>query len=147
MRISDHFTVEEMVASEIAHRSGIDNFPEPAELANLAQLCEEVLEPLRAEVGPIQVTSGFRCLEVNRRIGSKDTSHHVQGRAADIRVHDMTPLEVCQKILALNLPVAQVIHEYGSWCHVSVAKVGEPPARQALTIDKFGTRNGLHPVR
>ncbi len=147
MNLSDHFTLAELTASDTAERFGIDNTPNDSEIANLASLCEEILEPLRATVGPIQVTSGFRCLTLNRRIGSKDTSHHTMGRAADIKVAGMKPLDVCELIVSMGLPFEQLIHEFGSWCHVAIAPDGKAPKRQTLTIDKQGTRPGLHPAR
>ncbi len=147
MKLSEHFSLSELTASDTAARFGIDNTPNDSETANLALLCEEVLEPLRATVGPIQVTSGFRCLTLNRRIGSKDTSHHTMGRAADIKVAGMKPLDVCELILSMGLPFEQVIHEFGSWTHVAIAPDGKAPKRQCLTIDRLGTRPGLHPAR
>lgn len=147
MKLSAHFDLEEFTFSETAARFAIDNTPDDGEIQNLAILCEEILEPLREKVGPIQVTSGFRCLPLNRRIGSRDTSHHTMGRAADIKVAGMKPLDVCKLIVTLNLPFEQVIHEFGSWTHVAIAPDGAVPRRQTLTIDKQGTRAGLHPVR
>ncbi len=152
MKLSEHFTLAELTASDTAARFGIDNTPNDAETANLALLCEEILEPLRSTVGPIQVTSGFRCLVLNRRIGSKDTSHHTIGRAADIKVAGMKPLDVCELIVSMGLPFEQLIHEFGTpsgggWCHVAIAPDGKAPKRQTLTIDKQGTRPGLHPSR
>lgn len=152
MSLSAHFSLAELTASDTADRLGIDNTPSDDEVQNLALLCEEILEPLREKVGPIQVTSGFRCLVLNRRIGSNDTSHHTMGRAADIKVAGMKPLEVCELILSIGLPFEQLIHEFGTpsgggWTHVAIAPDGKAPKRQCLTIDKQGTRPGLHPAR
>ncbi|WP_420465630.1 D-Ala-D-Ala carboxypeptidase family metallohydrolase [Panacagrimonas sp.] len=148
MRLSPHFHLDEMTASETAARHGIANEPNETEIRNLACLCEEVLEPLRASIGrPIIVTSGFRCVELNRRLGSKDTSDHVAGRAADIKVHGLRPIEVCQRIADLELPYRQLIHEFGAWTHVSIPADNEVPRRQHLTIDRLGTRPGLEAAR
>lgn len=147
MKISPHFDLDEFTFSETAVRAGIDNTPSDTEIQNLAILCEEILEPLRQRVGPIQITSGFRCLQLNRRIGSKDASHHTKGRAADLKVAGMKPLDVCELIVSLGLPFEQLIHEFGSWTHVAVPADGAQPKRQTLTIDKQGTRSGLHQVR
>lgn len=147
MNLSPHFTLAEMTASDTAERNDISNTPNESEIRYLAVLCEEILEPLRTKTGPIQVTSGFRCIPLNRKIGSKDSSHHTKGRAADIKVASMRPLDVCKLILSLNLPFEQLIHEFGSWTHVAIAEDGKVPKRQCLTIDRSGTRPGLHPSR
>lgn len=132
MTLSAHFDLSEFTESDTAHRKGIKNVPSDAVISNLAILCEDILEPLREEVGPITITSGFRCLELNRQLGSNDTSHHVQGRAADIKVKGMTPLEVCRAIIELELPFEQLIDE-GSWAHVAIPLNGNPPRRELLT--------------
>lgn len=148
MNLSPHFTIEELTSSETASRLGIVNVPSQEEVENLRDLCRFILEPLREGCGKvIVVTSGFRCKELNRVLGSKDTSDHVHGRAADIKIPGMTPLHVCGLIVMLNLPFRQVIHEFGTWTHVSIAPKGTAPARQQLTIDKKGTRAGLLPIR
>ena len=43
---------------------------------------------------PVKINSGARCLKYNRLIGSKDTSQHVQARAADIVVKDVSTQDV-----------------------------------------------------
>lgn len=148
MKLSPNFTLAEMTASDTAERKGLDNTPGELETRNLALLCEEILEPIRAALKrPIIVTSGYRSIPVNRAIGSSDRSQHTKGQAADFKVHGVTPLEVCQMIEALDLPYDQLIHEFGAWTHVSIAADGAAPRRQHLTIDRRGTRPGLHPAR
>lgn len=137
MRISDHFTLEELTVSQEAARRGIPNVPNQAQTQNLVRLCETILEPLRNKVGgPIVVTSGFRSIAVNSFIGGSKTSDHCDGRAADILVPGKTPLQVCQIIAALNLPYKQVIHEFGQWCHVSIGAKGVKPKREMLTAKR-----------
>lgn len=148
MRLSEHFTLEEMVESDLARRHGIDNTPVEREIHNLVRLCEEILEPLRYRVKrSIFVSSGFRCLTLNRVLRSKDTSDHVQGLAADIKVDGMAPMEVCRIIERMNLPYRQLIHEFGSWTHVSDSPEGVEPTRTLLTIDHLGTRAGILAAR
>lgn len=142
MNVSKHFSLNELTRSATADDRNIDNTPDEEEIANLARLCDEILEPLREELGPIQVTSAYRCIALNRAIGSKDTSHHIDGRAADIKVAGMSPLDVCRAIVELNLPAQQIIRE-STWTHVSIPREGQAPARQVLTIDSRGTRAGL----
>lgn len=132
--LSPHFDLAEFCTSQTAARMGRAIEPTTDDLQNLARLCVSVLEPLREALGrPIHVSSGLRPLWLNSAIGGATSSAHIDGRAADIEVPGMSPLEVCRKVLALNLPVDQVIHEFGSWCHVAVAKAGERPRNQPLT--------------
>jgi len=87
------------------------------------------------------VNSAYRSKLVNDSVGSKDTSQHRLGCAADIRVPGMTPNEVIQTIMASNIDYDQIIREFDSWTHISIPN--EPngiPRKQALIIDKAGTR-------
>lgn len=148
MKLSPNFTLAEMTASQIAERHGIDNAPDEQQIDNLILLCDEILEPLRAAVGPIIVTSGFRCLRLNRKLGSRDTSYHVFGRAADIKVRSMAPLDLCRKIVDMQLPYDELISEYATadgrgWCHVAVALQGTTPRREVKSIDRHGVRRGV----
>jgi hypothetical protein len=108
--------------------------PSQSDIRNLTRLCVTVLEPLRIDLRlPIHITSGLRPAWLNQAIGGSTSSAHMDGRAADIQVPGMTPLEVCRRVVELGLPVDQVIHEFGSWCHVGVAKQGEAPRNMPLT--------------
>ncbi len=148
MNLSKHFTLEELTASETAARLDIDNIPSQAEVQNLRDLCEFILEPLREGSGKlIVINSAYRCLALNRVLKSKDTSDHVKGLAADIKIPGMTPLNVCGLIVMLHLPAKQILHEFGGWCHVSLPPRGTLPKREQLTIDRLGTRPGLLPAR
>lgn len=139
MRLSEHFSLEELTFSETAARLGVSNQPDKVQLANLSLLCGAILEPLRTKLDrPVVVTSGLRVAVVNLAAGGAKSSEHVDGRAADIRVPGLTPLQVCEAIRALNLPFNQLIHEFGSWCHVSVAAPGQSPKRECLTAIKRG---------
>ena len=140
MYLSKHFTLEELTASQTASRFDINNTPSPAVVDNLKRLCELILEPVRDIVHkPVQITSGYRCIALNRMIGSKDTSHHILGLAADIKVPGVEIDTLIKAIIGAGLPYEQVIREYNDWVHVSVSKT-DTPKRQALIIDKSGTR-------
>ena len=90
---------------------------------------------------PIMISSGFRNKQVNDSVGSKDTSQHRIGCAADFKVPGMTPDEVVRKIIASGIGYDQVISEFGRWTHISVPNNPTDKARrQALIIDKQGTR-------
>ena len=139
MNLSPHFTFEELTHTD--HRE-LDNTPNEAELANLTRLAG-FLEQVKTLLGgkPIMVNSAFRSKAVNDAVGSKDTSQHRVGCAADIRVPGMTPDEVVRAVIASDLPFHQVIREFNAWTHISITnQVGETPRRQALIIDKQGTR-------
>lgn len=141
MNLSTHFTLEELTTSEIAARKGLDNTPNDNEIHNLTRLAA-LLEIVRAVVGqPILVNSAFRSKAVNDAVGSKDTSQHRLGCAADIRVPGMTPRGVVLACIAKNVPFDQIIEEFGSWTHISITNDPKgSPRKQALTIDKNGTR-------
>ena len=122
MQLSEHFELAEFLVSETAARRGIANEPTPEITENLRRLCQLVLEPLRVKLArPVVITSGYRSPALNRAIGGSPTSHHMQGRAADLIVPGITPLAVCQAASQLKLPCVQIIHEFGRWTHLSVA--------------------------
>jgi zinc D-Ala-D-Ala carboxypeptidase len=139
MNLSEHFTLEELTHTD--HRE-LDNTPNDAERNNLNRLAE-FLEQVKTVLGgkPIMVNSAFRSKAVNDAVGSKDTSQHRVGCAADIRVPSMTPDEVVKAIIASGIGYDQVIREFDRWTHVSVPnQPSGTPRRQALIIDKSGTR-------
>jgi hypothetical protein len=139
MNLTEHFTLEELTVT--SHRE-FDNTPNGDEIANLTRLAiflEQVKNALRGR--PIMVTSGYRSKQVNDSVGSKDTSQHRLGCAADIRIPNMTPDEVVRAVIDSGLPYDQLIREFDSWTHISVpSTAGLFPRRQALIIDKTGTR-------
>ena len=139
MNLTPHFTLEELTITE--HRE-FDNTPDEAELANLKRLAE-FLEKVKDVLGgkPIMINSAFRCKQVNDAVGSKDTSQHRIGCAADLRVPGMTPDEVVKAIIASGIGYDQVIREFDRWTHISIPnKLFDSPRKQALIIDKQGTR-------
>ena len=137
--LTPHFSLEELTVTD--HRE-FDNTPNDSEKNNLkrvAELLEQVKSALDGK--PVMVNSAFRCKQVNDAVGSKDTSQHRVGCAADIRVPGMTPDEVVKAIMAAGLPYDQLIREFDRWTHISVPnEVGDAPRGQVLIIDKEGTR-------
>ena len=142
MQLSKHFTLEELTFSDAAMRHGIDNTPNDEIVENLKRLCALILEPVRDIVHkPVQVTSGYRSPLVNSLVGSKVTSQHIRGCAADIKVQGVTPDVLIKAIIGAGLPYEQVILEFSSWVHVSVPNDPHAlPRRQELIIDKSGTK-------
>jgi uncharacterized protein YcbK (DUF882 family) len=142
MNLTDHFTLDELTASETAERNGWDNTPNEQELANLQRLAE-FLEDVKEALGgkPIMVSSGFRNKQTNDSVGSRDSSQHRLGCAVDFRVPQLTPDQVVQAIIASGLPYDQVIREFDRWTHLSIPNTPDAkPRKQALIIDKQGTR-------
>ena len=141
MNLCTNFTLQELTVSEIAARRNLDNTPNATEVANLVRVAE-LLEQVRALLGkPILVNSAFRSKSVNDAVGSRDTSQHRLGCAADIRVPGLTPKQVVQACIDAKIPFDQVIEEFDSWTHISVPNTpSTAPRRQALIIDKQGTR-------
>ena len=139
MNLTEHFTLEELTAT--SHRQ-FDNTPNDSELANLLRLAEFLEQVKTALDGkPIMINSGFRSKQVNDSVGSKDTSQHRIGCAADLRVPGMTPDAVVKAVIAAGLPFDQIIREFDSWTHISVTNAPDgAPRKQALIIDKAGTR-------
>ena len=142
MNLTPHFTLEELTASETAERNGWDNSPNDTELANLTRLAD-FLEQVKVVLGgkPIMISSGLRTKLVNDAVGSKDSSQHRLGCAADIRVPGMTPRQVVEACIEAQVPFDQIIVEFDSWTHISVANTPDAALRgQKLIIDKQGTR-------
>jgi hypothetical protein len=142
MNLTPHFTLEELTASETAERNGWDNSPNDQELANLTRLAD-FLEQVKVVLNgkPIMISSGLRTKKVNDAVGSRDTSQHRIGCAADFRVPGMTPDQVVKAIVASSIGYDQVIREFDRWTHISVPNsVDTSPRKQALIIDKAGAR-------
>jgi uncharacterized protein YcbK (DUF882 family) len=138
-KLTEHFTLEELTHTD--HRE-FDNTPNDEEKANLERLAL-FLEQVKEVIGgkPIMVNSAFRCKQVNDAVGSKDTSQHRIGCAADIRVPNMTPDQVVKAVIASGIGYDQLIREFDRWTHISIPNTaGGNPRRQSLIIDKTGTR-------
>lgn len=147
-QLTPHFTLEELTHTD--HRE-IDNTPPESEtvlgslvhpIENLKRLAD-FLEMVKLVVGnkAVMINSGYRCKALNDSVGSKDSSQHRVGCAADIRIPGMTPDEVVKAIIASGISYDQVIREFDRWTHVSIPNhVSDAPRRQALIIDKAGTR-------
>ena len=137
--LTEHFTLEELTHTD--HRE-LDNNPSEYEKANLMRLAE-FLELVKKTLDgkPIMVNSAYRSEAVNNAVGSKNTSQHRLGCAADLRVPGMTPDEVVKAIIASDLQYDQIIREFDRWTHISVPNSpNDQPRLQRLIIDKQGTR-------
>ena len=139
MKLSPHFSLEELTHSDTAIRLGIDNTPTVEVIDNLTFLAKE-LEYVRDILGhPMLVSSGFRCHALNDHLGSKRTSSHIKGLAVDFICPSFgNPHSIVSAIVMANINYDQVILEYGRWVHLSFRQLD--PRKQALIIDKKGTR-------
>lgn len=130
MNLSPHFTLEELIASGLASRRGIDNIPSETIKSNLKRIADK-LEEVRALVGkPLIVSSGYRCLELNKAVGSSDTSAHVKGLAADFTCPGMTSQALASLIHDSDIEFDQLIYE-GAWVHLGLRD--GPLRHQVLT--------------
>ena len=152
MQLSKHFHLQEFLRSGTAERLGIDNRIEPGSAveANLQALCERLLQPIRGGLGPVHVTSGYRCPALNKALGGAGSSAHVYGRAADIVVTGHAPHAVCAWVIRACLPFDQLIHEFGQWTHIAIAPQDNKNRREILTAARQDGRTvyqpGLHRI-
>jgi len=147
--MSAHFTLQEMTQSQTALRQGIDNTPSEAHIASLKALCDNVLEPVRDHYKrAVIVSSGYRSKALCKAIGSKPTSQHAKGEAADFEVPGVSTLELAQYIRD-HLDFDQLILEYydaqdpaSGWVHCSYRADGKN-RKQCLTYDGERYATGL----
>lgn len=134
MRLSDHFTLEELVFSSTAQRLGIDNSPSLEIVAHLTTLAMG-LEKVRIRLGAaMHIDSGYRCQALNVAVGGSKTSAHLQGYAADFLCPQFgAPLAIVRSVAASGIAFDQCIQE-GSWVHISF----DPAARRQLLTAHFG---------
>lgn len=141
MNLSPNFALEEFTTSQEAIRRGIDNTPPAVIIDNLKRVCTTVLEPLRRAINsPIIISSGYRCPELNRAIGGSAASAHMYGLAVDIVVPGVPVRKVCQRVLMLRVPFDQLIDEFASWTHVSIASKDGKVRNHQLEARRTGPR-------
>lgn len=123
MRLSQNFTLEELIYSDTANRYKINNTPTDKEIRNLGALCQNVLQPLRDKLGkPITITSGYRSNQLNSKLKGASNSQHRYGQAADIVVKGMDTNQLYRFIKGSGIIYDQLIYEVSgntSWVHIS----------------------------
>lgn len=147
MILTQHFTLDEFINSATAARKGIDNYP-TAQIVDNLKLLAYVMESVRSVLGkPITITSGYRCSKLNKEVGSKATSKHVQGLACDFVCPEYgTPKKIVETLAKSNINFDQLILEYfnpatgDGWVHIGL---GADPRKQVLTINGYGTFTGV----
>ena len=113
MQLSKHFTLKEMTRSMTAQRKGISNEPTEEHIENLKLLCTKILQPIRDEWGVVSISSGYRSQALCEAIGSKITSQHAQGRAADFECYGVDNNKLFNWAIA-NVPFDQAILMLGT---------------------------------
>jgi zinc D-Ala-D-Ala carboxypeptidase len=136
MKLSPHFTLEELTASQTAVRKGIPNAPSPVVVTNLTRLAA-TLERVRALAGPVSVSSGYRSFQLNAAVGGAKDSAHTLGLAADITVSGMAPRDLAKAIRDADIEFDQLIYE-GTWVHIGLSS--GTPRNQVLTATFSGGR-------
>ena len=131
MKLSDNFSLLELTKSQTAERKGIDNTPSPEHQENLKLLCTHILQPIRDHFERVvSVSSGYRSEALCTAIGSKTTSQHAKGQAADFEIYRLSNQELANYIKE-NLDYDQLILEYwkesdpnSGWIHCSYNSEG-----------------------
>ena len=147
MYLSPNFSLEEMCKSSTALRKNINNSPDDLQVQCMTALCENILQPIRDEFGPFIVSSGFRSVALCQAIGSKATSQHAKGQAADFEVSGIDNYDLARWIES-NLPFDQLILECykppnknSGWIHCSYV---HEPRKETLTYHRdTGYQKGL----
>ena len=121
MKISEHFSLEEFYHSVTASNKRIDNTPTPDIIANIIDLVNNVLEPVRCKLArPILVNSGYRCKRLNNAVGGAKNSQHLTGKAADLTTGSIENNKILFNLIKDYFKFDQLIWEYGGkWVHVS----------------------------
>jgi len=145
-QLSKNFYLDEFTRSQTAVRHGINIIVQEGseKFLKLQLLCQNILQPLRDEIGPITITSGYRPVRLNRLIGGSTNSQHCRCEAVDFVASPLNPFDICQTIIDLELPFDQLIHEFGRWVHVSF--VSEGGRREVLTAYKQDRLIGKPPT-
>lgn len=149
--VTEHFSWREMTRSQTAARRGIDNTPNTEQRKNIAYTAAQ-LEKIRAYVAEkygapraVIVSSGFRCLTLNRAIGGSTTSAHIYGLAADFDIQGLTSPQTARLIKDMAdkelIAYDQLILEYpkhgnAAWVHIGFKPNGQGQRNQELTANR-----------
>ncbi len=134
LAVSPHFSFAELSTTQ--HREFLqDQANPPAHVrANLTRLAIDLLEPARALVGPLHVSSGYRCPGLNWAIGGSHTSYHMLGLAADVVPVEMALPQAMDVLVDSGLPFDQLLFEFGRWLHLAAPRHGATPRGQCFAV-------------
>jgi zinc D-Ala-D-Ala carboxypeptidase len=151
MKLSAHFDLEEFTCSDTAARMCINN-DLPIELLAEAKKTADMMEAIRgylsdrlAKPCPVIITSAYRCQQLNKAIGSSETSDHIKMMACDFKAPAFgSPYDICRELApAMSmLGIGQIIYEFESWVHVST-RIPDKVINRIITINKDGTHAGI----
>jgi len=141
MKLSDNFSLAELIKSQTAERCNIDNNPNKEHIVSLEKLCDNILQPVRDYFQkPVMISSGYRSPELSQKIGSSSRSQHCKGQAADLEIPGVSNKELADFIND-NLDFDQVILEFhdpdeinSGWVHASY--VGDANRSEYLLAEK-----------
>lgn len=134
-KFDESFRLQEYTHSETAIRFNINNIPSDEAIGNLKFLHKIRLQLENQIGGKLIITSAFRCLELNKKIGSSDNSQHIKGEAMDFICLGYTPKDLFEFIKnKAEFEYDQLILEFNQWIHLSVKKDGN--RKQVLEINK-----------
>jgi zinc D-Ala-D-Ala carboxypeptidase len=153
MKLSKNFSLAELSKSQVAERMGLDNNPSQAEIENLRLLCERVLQPVRDHFQQVvSISSGFRNLILNRKLGSKDNSDHVKAFAADFEIYGIDN-NIVSDWIKENLMFKQLILEHykpgdpnSGWIHVSYSPEISENKKEYLMAIKVDGKTQYKPI-
>ena len=122
-KLTEHFTLKEMVASQ--NHPDIYNVPAPAQIENLRRVCQW-LEDLRrlynerygtpAKDEPLRVSSGYRSYKLNNKVGGARDSNHLMGCAADLVCND------CAQAVQYAALLMEISVDRGPWDEIIIEK-------------------------
>ena len=129
MKLTNNFTLEELIKSETAEKYHLDNTPSEEGIQKLKRLAETILQPIRDELQtPIRISSGYRSPEVNAKVGGVKTSQHCLSEAVDLTLGTKNRNKILFSVIVRmikegKIKVGQLIDEYNySWIHVSMPR-------------------------
>ncbi len=124
MNLSQNFSLRELTKSQTAERKGISNEPSEEHIENLKLLCTHVLQKVRDQFGIVSISSGYRSPELCEALGSKSTSQHARGQAADFECYSIDNNKLFNWAIN-NVEFDQAILEFytgdpdSGWLHMS----------------------------
>lgn len=130
-KLSEHFTLEELTASQYAVRHNLDNTPSPSVLGNLYVLATTLEAVRKLYNKPINISSGYRCPMLNKAVGGAENSAHKLGLAVDFVISGIALKDIVRDIVASDIAFDQLIFE-GTWIHLGL-RTDKPQRREVLT--------------